>query len=107
LPRPRQKSVARNVQAIRRSLVSIARSFASLIRLLDSPGRVSNAPGRLARKLRLSPARRASLKLQGQYMGYLRSVKPRQKARVKALRAKKGVRAAISLARELARTRRR
>src|SRR5262249_42948671 len=63
LPRPRQKSVARNVQAIRRSLVSIARSFATLIRLLDSAGRTSSGRGRRGRKLRLSPARRASLKL--------------------------------------------
>jgi hypothetical protein len=35
-------------------------------------------------------------------MGHLRSLKPRQKARVKALRAAKGVRAAISLAKKLA-----
>jgi hypothetical protein len=36
-------------------------------------------------------------------MGYLRALKPRQKARVKALRATKGVRAAINLARKVAR----
>jgi hypothetical protein len=38
-------------------------------------------------------------------MGYLRTLKPRQKARVKTLRATKGVRSAISLARKLARSR--
>jgi hypothetical protein len=38
-------------------------------------------------------------------MGYLRNLKPRQKARVKALRATKGVRAAILVARKLARER--
>jgi hypothetical protein len=54
------------------------------------------------RKLKLSPARRAALKLQGQYMGYMRGLKPRQKARVKALAASKDIRAAIALARRLA-----
>jgi len=52
--------------------------------------------------LRLSAERRAALKLQGQYMGYLRGLKPRQKARVKAVRAVKGVKPAIAFARRLA-----
>lgn len=38
-------------------------------------------------------------------MGYLRSLKPRQKAQVKSLRSAKGVSAAIALARKLARAR--
>jgi hypothetical protein len=50
----------------------------------------------------LTPARRASLKLQGQYMGYIRNLRPRQKSRVKALKATKGYPAAIRLARKLA-----
>lgn len=62
----------------------------------------SVAASRAPRKLNLSPQRRAALKLQGQYMGYLRGLKPRQKSRVKALAASKGVRSAVSLARELA-----
>jgi hypothetical protein len=53
-------------------------------------------------RLNLSPARRAALKLQGRYMGYVRRLKPRQKARVKTLRASKGVQAAIRLAKRLA-----
>ena len=55
------------------------------------------------RKLKLSPARRAALKLQGQYMGYMRGLKPAQKKSVKALAASKGVSAAVALARKLAR----
>jgi hypothetical protein len=51
----------------------------------------------------LSAERRRALKLQGQYMGYSRRLGSREKARVKALRATKGVRAAIGLAKELAR----
>jgi hypothetical protein len=56
-----------------------------------------------ARTLKLSPARRASLKLQGQYMGYLRGLGVRQKARVKAVRTKKGIRPAIAMAKRFAR----
>jgi hypothetical protein len=98
----RARSVEKKVEVIRRSLQSIARSLASLIRAADAAPRVSKGGGRRGRKLRLSPARRASLKLQGQYMGYLRGLGVRQKARVKALRTTKGVRPAIALARKLA-----
>jgi hypothetical protein len=60
-------------------------------------------PGRRGRKLKLPPARRSSLKLQGHYIGYLRNLKPRQKAQVKAVRSARGLPAAISIARSLAR----
>jgi hypothetical protein len=58
-----------------------------------------SAPGR---KIRLSAPRRAALKLQGRYMGYIRNLKPKEKARVRALRATKGIRPAIALAKRLA-----
>ena len=64
------------------------------------PGRVDKNP---RRKLRLSPARRRSLKLQGSYMGYMRQLKPREKARVKAVKDKKGFPAAIAVARRMVR----
>jgi len=54
------------------------------------------------RKLRLSPERRRALKLQGSYLGYMRQLKPTQKAKVKAVKAKKGMRVAIATARRLA-----
>jgi len=54
-----------------------------------------------ARKLRLSPKRRAQLKLQGQYMAYLRALKPKQKAEVKRLREMKGMQAALVRVRRL------
>jgi hypothetical protein len=53
------------------------------------------------RKLRLTPERRAALKLQGQYMGYLRGLRPGQKAQVKKIRVEKGIRAAIAAARRI------
>jgi len=103
LPKARASSVGRDVQAIRKSLGAIVRALARLAPALDAATRGPANPGRRGRKLKLSLARRASLKLQGQYMGYLRTLKPRQKARVKALRTAKGVRPAIALARKLAR----
>ncbi len=54
------------------------------------------------RTLSLSPRRKAALKLQGQYMGHMRQLKPRAKAKVKATKATKGYAAAIRLAKRLA-----
>jgi hypothetical protein len=63
-------------------------------------------PARAARKKRtrrinMSPRVRALRKLQGKYMGYVRRLKPAEKARVRALREKQGMEAAIRLARSL------
>jgi hypothetical protein len=52
----------------------------------------------------ISPKRRAQLKLQGAYMGYMRQLGPRQKAKVKAVKEKKGFEAAINEARKLTRS---
>jgi len=40
--------------------------------------------------------------LQGRYMGYMRQLKPRQKAQVRKIREVKGIGAAITRASELA-----
>jgi hypothetical protein len=58
--------------------------------------------GKPRRKVRLMPARLKALRLHGKYIGYLRHLKPKQKAEVRALPAKKGVRGAIARARRLA-----
>jgi hypothetical protein len=52
---------------------------------------------------RLSAKARASLILQGRYIGYMRHLKPRQKAQVRRIREVKGVKVAIARAREIAR----
>ncbi len=101
--KPRGRSIGREIRAIRTSLSSIARAVQRLAPLLQAAAAVGpENSSRRRRRLRLSAGRRAALKLQGQYMGHLRSLKPRQKARVKALRAAKGVRPAIAFARRLA-----
>jgi len=55
-----------------------------------------------ARTLRLSPERRRALELQGRYLGYMRQLKPGQKAKVRAAKAKNGMKAAIAMAKRLA-----
>ena len=105
--KPRRRSVSREIRAIRKSLSSIVRVLDRLAPVFETAATSGRGAAPLRRrKLRLSAARRAALKLQGQYMGYLRSLKPRQKARVKALRTAKGVRSAISFARKLGNERR-
>jgi hypothetical protein len=52
---------------------------------------------------RFSRKARASLVLQGRYMGFMRQLKPRQKAQARKIKEAKGVRAAIARAREMAR----
>jgi hypothetical protein len=101
LPTTRRRSLNAEVQTIRRSLASIARALGRLGRALDAAARSTRAP-RPARKLKLSPERMAALKLQGQYIGYIRTLEPRQKQRVQAIRAQKGIRAAIAQAKKLA-----
>jgi hypothetical protein len=107
LPRPRRISVGRDLQVIRRSLLTIGRALARLAPALDAAasgvGEAGWAKASGRRRPKLSPARRAALKVQGQYLGSLRSLKARQRAHVKAVRASKGARAAIALAKRLAR----
>ena len=55
------------------------------------------------RTVNLTPRRRAQLKLQGQYIGTIRTLPAAQKNRVKRERATRGMAAAIRLARRLGR----
>jgi FRG domain-containing protein len=70
-----------------------------------TPGRSNGHPNGKAGspgKPRFSRRRRAQLKLQGQYIGYLRNLKPKQKAEVRKVRDARGVMVAIRKAKELA-----
>jgi hypothetical protein len=74
-----------------------------------SAGRAGRRPGRPARaarkkrvrRIKMSPRVRALRQLQGKYMGYVRRLKPAEKARVRSVREKQGMGAAIRLARSL------
>ena len=103
MPNRARNPITKHILIIRQSLTVIDRSIGRLVALTNGAGRGGSVEGEAPkRKLMLSPKRRAELKLQGQYMGYLRNLKPRQKALVKALRKEKGFRAAIAMARRMA-----
>ena len=95
----RDTALAKEIRAICAALRQLQRSFDRLVLILTTK---KFAPGMANRKLQLTPARRAALKLQGQYMGYMRPLKPAQKAKVKKIRVAKGIRAAIATAQRLA-----
>ena len=101
MAKPRRNSIIREIRTIRRCLASIDTALARLAPSLNKAVSMTGArpPGRT---LKLSAARRAVLKLQGQYMGYVRRLKPSQKQRVKALKAARGFPAAIRFAKRLA-----
>jgi len=66
-------------------------------------GRKAATSTRTAKKRRvaISPKVRALRRLQGKYMGYVRRLKPAEKARVREVREKQGMQAAIRLAASL------
>jgi hypothetical protein len=66
-------------------------------------GRKAAATARPTKKRRvaISPKVRALRRLQGKYMGYVRRLKPAEKARVREVREKQGMQAAIRLAASL------
>ena len=67
-------------------------------------GRQAGGAARTTQKRRvaISPKVRALRRLQGKYMGYVRRLKPAEKARVRTVREKQGMQAAIRLAASLA-----
>lgn len=103
MPIPRPRSINAEIQTIRRSLASVVRSLARLGPAIERSAREARGPQPRRRKLTLSPRRKAALKLQGQYIGHMRMLPPRQQARVKALRVSKGIHAAIRYAKSLSR----
>src|SRR5437763_13315916 len=61
-------------------------------------GGSSASASRPIRRRKMSPKVRALRRLQGKYMGFVRGLKPAEKARVRAVREKQGMGAAIQLA---------
>ena len=98
-----QKDIARELLMFGRGLRDLNRSIRRLAPMLSVAASMNGAPRANGRsRPRLSAKARASMVLQGRYMGYMRQLKPRQKAQVKRIREMKGVRAAIVKAKALA-----
>jgi hypothetical protein len=102
MPNP-ATSVSREIVMLRRSLKAMDRSLRRLGPKLRRAVNHRNGarPGPRTWKLKLSPKRRAQLKLQGQYIGYMRNLKPKQKAEVMRLKETKGMEAATRKAKAL------
>ena len=101
-PRPTLKKSLRAIERAFADIAALAAALTDRVRVAKrGAGRATTAKPRL-RKLTISPKRRAQLKLQGRYMGFMRQLKPAQKLRVKAVKEKRGYEAAIRVARRLA-----
>ena len=87
-----------------RALAALGTAIAKVGNAVNVAGsRNGGTPTR--RPLKLTPTRRRQLKLQGQYMGLVRNLKPKHKAMLRAIREKKGYEAAIRMARGIRVTR--
>jgi hypothetical protein len=105
MPRGGKKvEIGRELASARRSLRALEQSLVRLASQVHVISRDNSATpkGKPRRKLKLLPARLKALRLHGRYLGYMRQLKSRAKAEVRALRAKKGVKAAIKRAKKLA-----
>ena len=105
MPR-RAAKISREYQALRASFQQLAQSIGRIGSMLAQAAAVNGVAraqsSRPRRRPRLTAKQRAGLKLQGKYMGTLRGLKPRARAKVKRIRAEKGIRAAIAAARRTA-----
>jgi hypothetical protein len=88
----------REIRTLRAALRAAHRSLARLSRHVVAVPANSGGNGRP----RLSAKARASMVPQGRYMGYMRQLKPKQKAQVRRIRGVKGLKQAIRKAKEFA-----
>ena len=105
---PRRTTLKKSLRAIERAFADIEQLFTALTRRVriaeQNAGRAVKSMGQPRRRVKLTPKRRAQLKLQGAYMGFMRQLKSAQKLRVKAVKEQKGFEAAIRVARRTARS---
>jgi GTP1/Obg family GTP-binding protein len=107
---PRRSTLKKSLRAIERAFADIEKLFTEFTKRVRAAEREDDRKvfKRLAkskkprRQLHITPKRRAQLKLQGKYMGFMRQLRPAQKLRVKAVKEKRGFEAAIRLAKSLA-----
>src|SRR5688500_19583165 len=102
----RQSQIAAVLGGRTKEIATLRERLADLEGIQRGPGRTdrrsSAAPPARRRNVTISPKVRALRRLQGKYMGYVRRLKPAEKARVREVREKQGMQAAIRLASSLA-----
>ena len=97
------KTLKKHAVIAGRALVSLAHSLERTLEEVRNTASAARVVRSTARKRRrLTPKQLASLRLQGRYMGFVRQLKPKQKAEVRSLKEKRGFEAAIKRARQLA-----
>ncbi len=95
-------ALAREIRTIKTSFHRLAKSFGRIAPLLAaSAARGESGEKTTRRKPRLSQDQRRALKLQGKYMGTMRGLSAAQRSKIKRIRSKQGIRAAIAAARKL------
>ncbi len=92
---------AATITVVRQSIAALDRSLMRLAASLNGGFGEDREPKQRSPR-KMSSRARAALKLQGRYMGYMRQLKPKQKAVVRALKEKRGTEAAIRKGKELA-----
>ena len=104
MPKRQGHLVVNKIRSLRQQLSAFDRSLRRLASMLGQlNGRIERRrKPRAGFRKALSKKARASMVLQGRYMGYMRQLKPRQKALVRKIREAKGVKAAIVRAKQLA-----
>src|SRR5207245_9612697 len=97
VPKRQGHPVVKNIRSLGQKLSAFDRCVRRLASMLGQlNGRIERRRRpRFGSRKPLSAKARASMVMQGRYMGYMRQLKPRQKAQVRKIRAVKGVRAAI------------
>ena len=102
--RVRQNQVKAVLNGRSKEIADLRERLASLEGMGGSrSGRAAGAPRSTGkRRVAISPKVRALRRLQGKYMGFVRRLKPAEKARVRTVREKQGMQAAIRLAASLA-----
>jgi hypothetical protein len=101
--------LSKDLLGLRRDLIALGRAVQALStshrdltrKMVRGPSQTAT-PGRRRRRT-LTPADLRRLKVQGEYLGLVRRLSVRQRARVKALKADKGYGPALKLARSFGR----
>lgn len=93
-----QEEVKKRVAAVQVAMERALRGAAGDVKRGRPPGKVKlgRPPGKAKRSIVITPARRAAMKLQGQYLGLLRTLKGKDRDRVKNLAKEKSVKVAIA-----------
>ncbi len=97
-------SRVREILRDRDSEIAALRTRLAALEALGGAAAVRSGASTRGRGPRMSPRLRALRRLQGRYMGLVRRLRPAEKARVRGLREKQGLPAAIRLAASLGRT---